>query len=237
MYTTKQTSMLVSNTDSYTTKLNVEQVTGDFIVTSYMTMPRNRPNTYKNYATVWQKSSDVIPWDEAPKETETATSDQETGNIIFDKFTVTGNSYVMGYAVGDLLTGSDQQRYGNICATAYIPAGATSATSTFQPSLTLGDVLPNLVTFTYTLPDGITPKTNGAWVGVWRAETASYTNPPQVAMLISKNVSSASQVFNMDVGIGETYTLGLYMSGYSSTTPTQSDLTTLACSLTFQANK
>ena len=77
------------------------------------------------------------------------------------------------------------------------------------------------------------PLTNGAWLGLWRGEEASYNAPPDWVTQIKLNGNIGTVGFsNVSIGRGLTYTVGMFLSGWS-TDPSKRSQVALACSLTF----
>lgn len=232
MYTEKQTSqvsMPLTAVMPDTTNITLSGILADQVTVSYDTMSGNQPNTYGNFLAIWQ-SGDTIPWNTEPLNIYPIPGNTPNGSVNFTGLDLTNNSYIVGYAVGIALSDT-QQKYGNICSTAYIPA-SSNQTSSDQPNISIGVVGSTSVSFNFQLPEGILPQSNGAWAGIWRSGVPSYNNPPEAVTPISINAASGGGSFNnFNVGRGLTYTIGLFMSGYSSTG--QSTQTALACSLTF----
>ncbi|MCW3464863.1 hypothetical protein [Chitinophaga nivalis] len=201
---------------------------------SYNTMPGNRPKTNNNFLAIWQNFSS-IPWSTSPGKNgiQTISTDTPSGDANFLNLSITKSDYIIGYAVGQELTGSTVQQFGNICATAYIPLGSTGANTVFSSSIENIYVGSTSVLFDFSLPDGVTPTANGAWAGLWRGLNPDlYGTPPTAAIQISPNVAKGTTGFNnVSIGIGTSYTIGLFMSGFkSSGGSTQS---ALACSASF----
>lgn len=227
-------SMLVASGSSYTTRLKIIAVVADQITVAYDTMPGNQPNSYGNYVAIWQNSN-VIPYNTEPLKAQPIVSNTPTGDMIFSGLNVSVNSYILGYAVSPALAGAGQQKQGNVCATAYVPALGGTDGSEFAPSLTILSIGANSVAVGYELPTGNLPQTNGAWIGIWRAAQASYNNPPDAANSIQVNAAQGSAFINgITIGRGLTYTVGLFMSGWGSGS-SPNNQKSLATSVTFTA--
>ncbi|SDF78016.1 hypothetical protein [Chitinophaga filiformis] len=225
----------VPTENAQTTTLTISSVSADEIDVEYATMPGNQPNTYGNFLAIWQNPNSV-PWNTEPLQPifyiQTNTP---SGSAAFTGLNVNNNDYIIGYSTGPILTaGGNVQKYGNVCATAYIPkAGEGGQGNIFTPAISGINIGATSVSFQFDLPDGILPLTNGAWAGLWRGANPSfYTVAPQSFIPISLDYSSGRAAFNnVSIGRGLTYTIGIFMSGYKS--GGGSTQRTLACSASF----
>jgi hypothetical protein len=225
-------SALLAGSGSSTTQLVVTSAVADQISVAYNTMPGNQPNTYGNYVAIWQ-NSDSIPWNTDPLQTQQIVSNTQAGDMIFSGLNITVNSYIIGYGVGPQLTGTGVQKQGNICSTVFVPAVGGGAPTQFLPSIQVLSIGANSVAVSFNLPSGILPQSNGAWIGLWRAEQASYNNPPVAANSIQVNAGQGSGFINgVTIGRGLTYTIGLFMSGWGGGS-SPNNQKPLACSVTF----
>lgn len=221
-----------------TTKLSVLEVTGDTITVEYRTMQGNQPNDYGNLIAVWENFNN-IPWDSKPTKVIPIKENTPHDTQVIDELKVKNNSYIIGYSVGPILQ-SPKQIYGNICATAYVPAIGEKKefnlddANEFAPTLTIKTVGSSSVSFYFELPDGVLPLTNGAWAGFWRGNNPSfYGTDPIASTPIKLDVSSGTGGFNsLQIQRGQAYTIGLFMSGYKDTG--KSTQRALACSVSFQ---
>lgn len=227
-------SMQFASTDSATTTINVNHVAADLIAINYSTILGNQPNSYGNYVALWQANS--IPWNTTPLMTQKIDTNTQSGSMIFTGLSVTTLDYIIGYAVGPTLAGSNQQQHGNICSTAYIPAQKSPGNNTYPtttPSLRIVFVDSNSVSVDYTLPANITPQSNGAWACIWRGGEASYADPALASINISGNAAQGSLAFNrISIGRGLTYTVGLFTSGWGGGS-SPNNQKPMACSVTF----
>jgi hypothetical protein len=205
-------------------------VTADSIDIIYACLPGNQPSTYGNFASIWQNSNS-IPYGTSPKYTNPAIGNTPDGTFNFPNLDLTNNSYIVGFSVGPVLTSPGIQPYGNICATAFIPS-VNGTPAIFDPTLNLLYVGTNSVSLQFNLPDNILPKSNGAWIGIWRSGQPSYTTPPAASAAISVDAPNGSCAINdFPIGRGLTYTVGLFTSGFIK--GGVSKQTALATSLTF----
>jgi hypothetical protein len=210
-------SFALQSTASIATSIKVDFVTADSIGISYTTIPGNQPNTYGNFIALWQNSDSSIPWNTAPLTVFAVPTNTPNGSFVFSGLSVTNSSYVIGYAVGPILSTGNAQSNGNICATAFIPAIGAGPVTTFNPALTIVNVGVNSVAVSYTLPDGNMPNSNAAWVGIWRSGSPSYNNPPDAFVPVTLNAPNGTVAINgLTIGRGLTYTVAFFMSGYKS---------------------
>jgi hypothetical protein len=197
-------------------------------------MPDNRPNTYGNFVALWQNQNQ-IPFDTEPLQKQNITGNTQRGSLVFSGLTVTKNDYLVGYSVGAVRT--ETQKYGNVCTSAFVPLGGEAETPSdytyFTPSMVIKYVGSDTVLFQYNMARGTQPATNKAWVGLWRGDFASYTALPDAAIPVTVNAASGSLGFNgVSIGIGLTYTLGLFTSGWDPDSSKRNQKT-LACSVGF----
>ncbi|SFW76479.1 hypothetical protein [Chitinophaga sancti] len=206
--------------NSLTTTLNISFVSADEIDVDFNTMPGNQPNTYGNFIAIWQNSN-AIPWNTEPLKTFPIPSNTQSGSASFTGLNVTNNSYIVGYAVGQVLNATGNiQKYGNVCSSAFIPAASSGegVGTIFTPSISGINVGTTSVSFQFDLPDGLLPQTNGAWAAIWKGANPSfYSTAPLASIPISPDSSSGRAAFNnVSIGRGTTYTIAIFMSGYNA---------------------
>ena len=210
----------ISASESLTTTINISNVSAEEIDVEYDTMPGNQPNTYGNFLAIWQ-NYDSIPWNTEPLKTFPIPTNTPSGSAAFTGLNVNNNSYIIGYAVGPTLTATgNAQKYGNICATAFIPAASATGDqgTIFTPSISNFNIGSTSVSFQFELPDGILPQSDGAWAAIWKGGNPSYfSTTPLSAIPISPDSSSGRAAFNnVTIGRGTTYTIAIFMSGYNA---------------------
>ncbi|RBL89315.1 hypothetical protein [Chitinophaga flava] len=214
--------------------LGIGQVGQNFVSIYFDTLPGNKPSTYGNTVSIWQNADETIPWDSPAYKTKKIDKDTPNGDAIFEGLNLDLYSYVLGYSVGPEL-GSGQQKYGNVCATAFVPAIGGDPIAPFSSSVKVGYIGGNSLTADFILPPGVFPKTNGAWIGVWESSQASYTRQPDYSNNIQVDKARGSAYINgITIGRGATYTIGLFMSGWAGG-GRPNTLTTMACTFTFTA--
>jgi hypothetical protein len=207
----------VSSASSVATGITIDFVTADSIGISYTTIPGNQPNTYGNFIALWQNSDPSIPWNTAPLATYAVPTNTPNGAFVFTGLNVTTLSYVIGFSVGPVLSGNAQKN-GNICASAFIPGSNSPTPSVFNPTLTLVYDGPYALAVGYALPNGILPQSNGAWIGLWRNGSPSYTQAPDSVAQVTLNAPNGTVAMNnIILGRGNTYTVGFFTSGYKGT--------------------
>lgn len=222
-------SNVLAGTDNDTTNVSIDYITADTIGVSYNTLPGNMPNTYGNFVAIWQNSNS-IPWNSEPLKTQPIPDNTQKGSFNFTGLDIAKNQYIVGYSVGAKLTTG--QTYGNVCSTAYAPSSDPTQQVKEVSSLGLVFVGPSSLAFSFKLPNGCTPESNGAWCGMWRSSNGSYNNAPDEAIPVNINTESGTLSFNsVTIGLGQTYTIAFFMSGWNGgSSPVQ---TTMACTLTF----
>jgi hypothetical protein len=211
-----------------TTGFSIPQggITGTQITIDYDTMPGNQPSAYGDTIFLWQTSAPQVPTGLQPQSTWPVPTNQPNGSNVFGNLQVTNEAYLLAFAVGPALK--------NICATVFVPAiGAGVAVSqTFQPTVQITNLGSTSVAYSYSMPPGTQPQTDGDWVGLWQGqgEAALYTVPPTWFAPVPQNAFQGyGALNNVSILRGVEYTLGYFKGGYKQTAPVQS---TLACSLT-----
>lgn len=220
------------STSSQTTSIQISAIAGNQLSVQYTGLPNNLPNTYGNYLVVW-RNQDTIPWNDADPDGFVAVEvNHSQGSQVFENITVAvGVSYVVGYAVGPKGSASNLT-WENVCATGFVPVSGPSTYT--SPSLTNVQPLSDSVSMNFQLPDGATPNTNGAWVGIWQTGQASYTTEPIASNAVSLDSSQGSTAINgVTILRGQTYTVALFTSGWQKG-PSQGNIqTAIACTATF----
>jgi hypothetical protein len=213
------------------TTLNVDFVTADEIGVTYDLMPAPRPNDADAVVALWQGTQ--IPWDGAPLATH-AIGSQQHGSQSFTGLTVGRVPYIIGLAVGPLQ--ADTQKARNVVASACIPNEDDPAVTDCD-SLTLKFVGATSVALQFSCLAGFRPQTNGAWVGIWRGEAASYFRPPDASAAIKVDTNfGIVAINNFAIGMGLIYTIGLFTTGWADD-PIVRHQKVLVSSLTFVHGK
>lgn len=210
------------------TTLQVDFVTADQIGVTYDMMPGTRPQDTGALVAIWQ-DADLIPWENPPLATQPIGS-QQHGSLSFGGLTVQSNQYIVGLLVGP--TKTDTQKARNTAASAFIPNDKDPPVPRAS-FLTLKFVGTNSVAVQFNCLGGYRAQTDGAWMGIWRGEAASYFQPPDAVAQVRIDSNFGTVAFNnFPIGIGLTYTIGFFNSGWSDD-PTQRNQKVLSCSLTF----
>jgi hypothetical protein len=223
---------LGSPTPDQTTSIQIFAVVGNQLQVQFTGMPSNQPNNYGNYLAVW-KNQNTIPWNSAAADGYVAVqgNSSQSGQVFENIKVEVGVSYVVGYAVGPKLTGA-MQVWGNICTSGFVPASGDS--TYLSPSLSNVLALSNSVSMNFQLPFGATPKTNGAWVGIWQTGQPSYTVQPMGSNIIGLDSSQGGAAINgISILRSQIYTVALFASGYKAGAGGVHVLTAMTCSSTF----
>jgi hypothetical protein len=238
-----ETSQAVSSSEGVQTQttLVLKQVTESIIVVEYNLLPDTNPGENGNYVALWQ-NKDQIPWNLPPEKTQSVSGSTQHGTVTF-LVDLAQNNYILGYAVGPELA-SPAQKYGNICSTYFIPeipaaskltedgvVVKAGADDSYFTNLTLGVVSGDSVTVKYGVPANSEPKTNSAWIGVFRG-SAGYKITPEKAVPVNSTEDSGWLAINHKFVANKKYTLAYFMSGYNTTSPVQ---TRMAATLSFTA--
>jgi hypothetical protein len=217
------------------THIEITGVTGDSVGFAYKCITGNKPNTYGNWVGLWQSGDGSIPYDTEPLKIFQLPYNNPEGSYEFDGVTIMDVGYVVGYAVGPKLTGTGQQPCGNVCSSSFVENPDADPVN-FEAALTIKKVGSMSVSVSFSLPDGIQPASNGAWLGLWRSGAPSYTAVPLVAKALTLNTPTGTAIINRALSIDTEYTVGLFTSGYKES-PGVSTQTALAAYATFSTAK
>lgn len=226
---------IAATTPDQTTSITVTAVEGNQLQVSYVGMPSNLANTYGNFLVCW-RNQNTIPWnDPTSSGYEVVKVNNSQGSQVFENITVAaGVSYVVGYAVGP--KGSDLTIWKNVCTTGFVPAAGDPG-QYLTPELAVTAYASDSVALNFQLPDGCSPKTNGAWVGIWQSGQPSYTTPPKAANAINLDSSQGGAGINATNLIlrGQSYTVALFTSGWKAGAGGANVQTAMACSVSFKS--
>ena len=211
------------------TTLELKQVTSDLITVEYRLLPDTNPGANSNYIAIWQ-NYDNIPYNQAPTDPPKAIEGNSQRGTVSFPVSLIQNNYIIGYSVGPALE-APAQKYGNVCSTVYVPRIPTATalleagghvesepSDYFFTSLTVGAVSGDVVTVKYSIPPNCQPKTNGAYLGVFKG-AAGYNLALERAVAIKNNDESAWVAITGKFLAGKRYTIAYFNSGYSETTP------------------
>ncbi|PKE29436.1 hypothetical protein CWS43_15370 [Rahnella sp. AA] len=191
----------------------------------------NQPSTYGNTVYIWQ-SGEAIPWSVDASNSTTLIGNNPAGSQSFDKLNVTTLSYIIGYAVGPILTTS-WSKYSNVVAYTYVPAIGGGDISSVKSTVAVAKLGSTSLVAQITLLPGFNPSGSNTWVGIWEGQAASYNQKPKWrAAAASTSASSTVSLNNIQLTRGTTYTLGLFATGFS-TDDSQLKQSSLAATHTF----
>lgn len=233
MDTANEKTLLATATTERHVKLEVTDVSADTVTVHFTGLPNNDPNKYSNYSAIWQGPGAGYDG-RAPKGTFAFGPDYHdpVGEFTFDKLTITTDDYTVGYAVGaEQDTG---QKYGNVCATAYIPSGASDPKDCTYQSLILemGRVGSTSVSVKFSAPDNYNAKLDGAWIGIWRDQASYFTVPAKAAKADIDGSSGTVTINGFPLGVGNKYTIAMFATGWNED-PSKRPKTTMAATVTF----
>ncbi len=212
-----------------TTKIELEAVQGTQLTVIFDGLPGNTPKTYGNYVVAW-RNQDSIPYND-PNDDDFQAIELNTsqGSEVLSQIVIApGVTYVVGYAVGPKLA-SPKQLWGNVCTTGFIAGGGAPITY-IEPDLYDLKVRADSISMQYLLPDGATPQSNGAWIGVWESGQASYSTKPKWKAQIGSDSNRGGAFINgMQIVIGQVYTVALFTSGFGAGPDGTDVQTAMAC--------
>lgn len=210
--------------------MKLDHFDADSATVSYSMLPGTQPDEFGCFLAVWQ-DEEQIGWDSTTNNGQAPLPPQQRGRatVHFDK-PQQRNHYVLGLSVGPMRT--VPQRAANIAASIY-KADTNAEEVERSDSLRLVKATQNLLTVRFECLPGCRPALNGAWMGAWRGNAASHTQRPDWATNVTQNDDSGVTSFkSVSLGMGVTYTVGLFKSGWSDD-PAQRVQRTLSASLTF----
>ncbi|MGC3028958.1 hypothetical protein ACPUER_28110 [Burkholderia sp. DN3021] len=228
------TELIIPSQNTLATSFTIQpqDVTGTQITFHYDSMPGNQPNTYGNTVFLWQTSQPFIPVNTQPLNAQLITNNQPNGSNVFLGLSVSSEPYLVAFAVGNSVK--------NIVDSVYIQASGNQPPDPVHPTLQSPSILvtsygSTSVSFSYTTPVGMTPQSDGDWVGLWQGQGASvvYSLPPTWFGQLGSNANQGNWGLNLSSGNiqrGTMYTLAYFKGGYAQTNPKQ---TTLAATTTF----
>ena len=215
-----------------TTGITITSVSGNSVNVNYAGLNANNPGPNGNFISIFQSSGD-FPFGTTNKPIANfPVNGNYSGSVIIPATILINTSYIVGYSVGPLATGTSQP-YANVCATAFIPSSG-SAFPSFSPSLVLNDVQSNSVLCSYNLPNGILPNTNNAWAGLWVGNNPSYSVAPGFYAQLPQNTSTGGPLIfnNIQIQRGMLFSIALFTSGWVQG-GIGSAQTSMACTLQF----
>ncbi|HVH81319.1 MAG TPA: hypothetical protein VM782_18105 [Stellaceae bacterium] len=202
--------------------LTMSQITAAGFAADFIAPTGNMPGTQNDNAFLWVGVSDPptqVPWQQAPAAQATLNDGQQAALILPSSGTFPARAYVFAYSVGPAVTSSNVTTYPNVCATALIPSSWDLAKVTYtNPSIGVVGLTTDIGTFSFSLPQGAVPSTNGAWIGIWRNVQPLYqpTGSPVAFAAVNQTDSQGNQPMYLNGLSPDTnYTAGLFTSGYA----------------------
>jgi len=199
------------------TSILITDVTGKQISLEFSTITGNHPPKNGNVVYLWQAGDNTIPWAQEAKFSQSITVDNPQGDISFDGLEIGLQSYVIGYAVGPLVTTPPFSAYANVVASAFVPAAGTDY-EYGSPTIATKRIGANSLTIDYTFLNGFNASSAGAWCGMWEGPTTSWTAQPKWRTQIKDPSNAGVATFNgVTLLRGTTYSVGLYPTGWVAT--------------------
>jgi hypothetical protein len=199
-----------------TTGITGRIVAGDLIAINYERLLTVQPNV--NWVALWQGSQ--IHYNEEPLRKMSITNLQQGGSFNFDSLSLSSLKYIVGFGLGDSISGAT--------STLFFAKGETVGIP-FATSITLREQSANSLVYDFETPLGNLPSDNGNWVGVWKGKTIDINSSNLLKRApVNKNVCSGTGSINgLNLEIQTWYTV-TYATGPSDTD--------ICASYTFQAN-
>jgi hypothetical protein len=207
----------VTINDSQIVTMNVPTVYSGFFGAAYDTPNGNQPTTYGNQLLVFA-GGPLVPVDALPAGS--APASPGGGGYVFPAkgTSFTSQPYVCAYSVGPFSVAGGKGRYPNIAAAAYLPGGVggTQPIQLTPSALGIQTAQTAFITWSYTLPGGVDPSANGAWIGLWYGLVSPYTVPPDFFAPIFGSASSGlSPMPGIRLTGKQNYVGALFTSGYN----------------------
>jgi hypothetical protein len=209
-------------------------VDSGFFGVTYDTPNGNLPVTYANQILVFPGGPAIPP---VTRPAGAGPAGTGGGAIVYPAQGTSFGSqpYVVAYSVGPYPITQGIPTYPDIAATAYLPTGVNETEATVFTSSTLGiqTAQSAFISWTYSLPAGVDPQANGAWIGLWPGTLVPYGVAPMAfAPVISSQSSGMSPMAGLMLSGNSQYVGALLTSGYDQD-PTKLQLTAIAVVLLF----
>jgi hypothetical protein len=198
-----------------TTRISVKQLTPEFIIAHYESIPQNHPATNGNFVQIWQDSQ--VEWGNPTYGWKANVSGNTTEGDVPVQFLSQKKDYIVGYSVGSNVS--------NIIATVYLPEGDITNQQLFSTSLNVLPAQDSLIV-DYITPDGATPQTFNHWVGLFHSDDNPYSTKPLASAVISSDSRASSIPILYSLASGRSYTVA-YFGG--------KEQSTVAATLTFES--
>jgi hypothetical protein len=125
---------------------------------------------------------------------------------------------LVAYSVGPFTVSGATGNCPNIAATAYLPGGVSGSQpiQKTSPALGIQTAQSAFITWSYSLPAGINPKQNGAWIGLWEGTVVPYDYPPAAYAAIPVPVNTGLSPMPALLAGKAQYVGALFTSGYNA---------------------
>lgn len=188
-------------------RLSIKQnvVSGNTLSLLYETLPANQAGANHNSLWLWRATE--VPWKYPPmKKQPLPANATQSGSYVLDGIDITiETGYIACYSVDSSVL--------QVCACAHLAAGSDSTSSEWT-DISLVNVYPNSLTFTYRTLAGYLPVTYRNWFGIWKGEASPYNPFPPLGT--GKPDTDANMgtgaINNIKLESGQTYTL-IYFTG------------------------
>ena len=193
----------------------------------------NQPVQYGNQILVFE-GGPAVPTNALP--VGSAPADSSGGGFVYPNAGTTFASipYVCAYSVGPFSTSGGTCSYPNLAATTYLPGGVGGTSPPVPSSSSLGvqTAQSSFFTWTFSLPAGMNPTANGAWIGLWLGTIVPYGMKPVAFAPVYGTGSTGWSPMPYNVSGLTQYVAALFTSGYNPDS-TQLKCTAIAAIILF----
>jgi hypothetical protein len=181
--------------------VKVTEISSEYMIVAYSTIPHNNPSANGNTAQAWQDAEPEYDNPEGGWKAKIAGSTIQ-GDLPL-QFLYQKKDYIVCYAVGPNVR--------NIVATTYIPDGDIDKQILFSPTL---GVQPgqDTVLVTYLLPEGCKPGSFGHWIGLFNQDDDPFNDSPLVRAAVGADTRAGTVPVVYSFGLGRSYT-AVYFAG------------------------
>lgn len=208
----------VTISDSQPVTMTVPTVYSGFFGVAYDTPNGNQPAAYDNQLLVFA-GGPPLPLDVLPAGSSPAASGGGAFVYPAKGTSFTSQPYVCAYSVGPFSVANGKGHYPNIAAAAYLPGGVggTEPVQSTPSALGIQTAQTAFITWSYTLPSGVNPSANGAWIGLWYGLVSPYDVPPNFfAPIIGSDSTGLSPMPGLRLSGNMDYAGALFTSGYNA---------------------
>ncbi|MDB4897227.1 MAG: hypothetical protein JWN15_3489 [Firmicutes bacterium] len=198
------------------TVVKVEQITPEYLICKYATVPQNQPSSNSNFVQAWQDSQ--VEWSNPTGGWKANVAGTSTQGDLAVSIAYQKKDYIVGYGVGSSVQ--------NIVATAFLPGGDMTQQQLFSTYISVAPGQDSLLV-DYVTPESCTPQTFGHWVGLFNADDNPYADTPVAKGTLMSDKRAGSVPIIATLLAGRSYTVA-YFGGKQQNC--------VACTFTFATN-